>query len=47
MLRKSGGLSLLRGRIGTQVVVDNHTIDDSLWLHWWDPTKGQNMGKGP
>ena len=30
MLRNSGGLSLLRGRLGVQVVVDNHTIDDSL-----------------
>ena len=27
MLRNSGGLSLLRGRLGGQVVVDNHTID--------------------
>ena len=33
MLRNSGGLSLLRGRLGVQVVVDNHTIDDSLWSH--------------
>ena len=31
MLRNSGGLSLLWGRLGVQVVVDNHTIDDSLW----------------
>ena len=30
MLRNSGGLSLLRGRLGVQVVVDKHTIDDSL-----------------
>ena len=30
MLRNSGGRSLLRGRLGVQVVVDNHTIDDSL-----------------
>ena len=38
MLRNSGGLSLLRGRLGVQVVVNNHTIDDSLWLHGWDAT---------
>ena len=25
MLRNNGGLSLLRGRLGVQVVVDNHT----------------------
>ena len=30
MLCNSGGLSLLCGRLGVQVVVDNHTIDDSL-----------------
>ena len=47
MLRNSGGLSLLRGRLGVQVVVDNHTIDDSLWSHGWDGTKGHKMGKGP
>ena len=29
ILRYSGGLSLLRGRLGVQVVMDNHTIDDS------------------
>ena len=39
MLRNSGGLSLLRGRLGVQVVVDNHTIDDSLWSHGCDATK--------
>ena len=39
MLRNSGGLSLLRGRLGVQVVVDNGTIDDSLWSHGWDATK--------
>ena len=33
MLRNSGGLRLLRRRLGVQVVVDNHTIDDSLWSH--------------
>ena len=39
MLRYSGGLSLLRGRLGVQVVVDNHTIDDSVAAHGWDVTK--------
>ena len=34
MLRNSGGLSLLRGRVGVQVVVDNHTIDDSILFAW-------------
>ena len=47
MLRNSGGLSLLRGRLGVQVVVDNHTIHDSLWLHGWDATKGAQHGQGP
>ena len=36
MSRNSGGLSLLRGRLGVQVVVDNHTIDDSLCSHGRD-----------
>ena len=35
MLRNSGGLSLLHGRLGVQVVVDNHTIDDSLCAEGW------------
>ena len=47
MLHNSGGLSLLRGRLGVQVVVDNHTIDDSLWLHGWDATKRAHHGQGP
>ena len=46
-LRNSGGLSLLRGRLGVQVVVDNHTIDDSLWSHGWDATKLAQHGQGP
>ena len=33
MLRKIEGLGLLRGTLGVQVVVDNHTIDDSLVVH--------------
>ena len=47
MLRNSGGLSLLRGRLRVQVVVDNHTIDDSLWLLGWDATKRAQHGQGP
>ena len=47
MLRNSGGLSLLRGRLGVQVVVDNHTIDDSLWSHGWDATKRAQNGQEP
>ena len=47
MLRNSGGLSLLRGRLGVQVVVDNHTIDDSLAAHGWDATKRAQNGQGP
>ena len=47
MLRKSGGLSLLLGRLGVQVVVDSHTIDDSLWSHGWDATKRAQNGQGP
>ena len=47
MLRNSGGLSLLRGRPGVQVVVDNHTIDDSFWLHGWEATKRAQHGQGP
>ena len=47
MLRNSGGLSLLRGRLGVQVVVDNHTIDDSVWLHGWNATKMAQHGQGP
>ena len=47
MLRNSGGLSLLRGRLGVQVVVDNHTIDDSLAAHGWDATQRALKGQGP
>ena len=46
ILRKRAGRSLLRGRPEVQVVVDNHTIDDSLWSHWWDPTKRAQNGQG-
>ena len=44
MLRNIGVLSLLRGRLGVQVVVDNHTIDDSLAAHGWDATKRAQNG---
>ena len=47
MLRNSGGLSLLRGRLRVQVVVDNHTIDDSLRAEGWDVTKRSMRGQGP
>ena len=47
MLRNSRGLSLLRRRLGVQVAVDNHTIDDSLWSHGWDATKRAQNGQGP
>ena len=47
MLRNNGGLSLLRGKLGLQVVVDNHTIDDSLRREGWDPTKRSMRGQGP
>ena len=47
MLRNSGGLSLLRGRLGVKVVVDNHTIDDSLCAEGWDVTKRSMRGQGP
>ena len=46
MLRNSGGLSLLRGRLGVQVVVDNHTNDDSLLAHGWAATKRAQHGQG-
>ena len=47
MLRNSGGLGLLRGRVGVQVVVDNHTMDDSLRAEGWDVTKRSMRGQGP
>ena len=46
MLRNSGALSLLRGRLGVQVVVDNHTIDDSLHAQGWDVTKRSMCQQG-
>ena len=47
MLQNSGGLSLLQGRLGVQVVVNNHTIDDRLGSHGWDATKRAQNGQWP
>ena len=47
MLRNSGGVRLLRGRRGVQVVVDNHIIDDTLRREGWDVTKRSMRGQGP
>ena len=47
MMCDSGGLSLLRGKLGVQVVVDNHSIDDSLAAHGWNVTKRAQRGQGP
>ena len=47
MLRNTGGRSLLFCRPGVQVVVDNHTIDDSLRREGWDVTKRSMRGQGP
>ena len=47
MLRNNGALSLLCGVLRLQVVVDNHTIDDSLWSHGWDATERAQNGQGP
>ena len=46
MLGNRGGVTLLRGRLRVQVVVDNHTIDDSLWSHAWDATKRAQNRQG-
>ena len=47
MSRNSGGLNLLLGGLRVQVVVDNHTIDNSFCLHGWDATKRAQHGQGP
>ena len=47
MLRNSSGLSLLWGGLGVQMVVDSHTIDDSLAAHGWDATKRAQHGQVP
>ena len=47
MWQNSGGLGLLQGRLGVQVLVDHHTIDDSLSAHGSDATKRTQHGQGP
>ena len=47
MLRINRGLSLLLGCLGVQVVVDNHTINASLYREGWDVTKRSVHGQGP
>ena len=47
MLRCRTGLTLLRGRLGVLLVVDNHTIDNSLAVHGLDATKRAQTRKGP
>ena len=47
MWRNSRRVSLLRGRLGVQVVVDNHTFDESLAAQGWDATKRAQHGQGP
>ena len=47
MLPNSGHLSLLQGRLGVQVVVDKHIIDDSLAAHRCHATKMAQHGQGP
>ena len=47
MSRNSGGPNLLRGRVGLHVVVDNHTIDDSLRREGLDVTKRSMRSQGP
>ena len=47
MLRNSGGVSILRDRLGLQNVVDNSTIDDSLLREGWDVgARGLTRQKG-
>ena len=47
MLGNNGGLILLGGRLDVHVIVDNHTIDDSLRAQGWDVTKRSMRGQGP
>ena len=47
MLRNTGGLSLLRGKLGLQVVVHIHIIDGSLRRKGWGPTKRSMRSQGP
>ena len=47
IMRNNEGLSLLRGKLGPQVVMDKDTIDDILRREGWDPTKRDMRGQGP
>ena len=47
MLRNRRGLTLLRGRLGVQVALDNHTTDDSRLPHGWDATQRAKHLQGP
>ena len=47
MLRKSGSLSLVLGRLGVHIVADNQTIDDSLCAEGRDLTKRSMRPQGP
>ena len=47
MLRNSGGLSLMCGRLGVRVVVNNHTTNYSLRREESDVTKRSMLGQGP
>ena len=47
MLRNSGGLSLLRGRLGVQVVVDNHTIDLGGSIRTYQNCRSSQTGTTP
>ena len=46
MLRTTGGVSLLRGSLGVQVVVGNRTIDDHLTAHGQGAPKRAHHGQG-
>ena len=43
----SRGPSLLNGRLGVRVEVDNHTIDNNLRREGWDVTERFLRGEGP
>ena len=47
IFRNMRGLTFHRGRLGVQVVMGNHTIDDNLAAHGWDATKRAQHGPGP
>lgn len=45
MLAKSGGVSVMKGKMGLQGVVDNHTVDDALYAKGWDVQKRAQRGQ--